>query len=106
MIVLLLRFDRKLTRRIHVLHGLDAVEHEVHQNLLQLHTVCQDLGKIRGKLSTDRNRVPGGLVLQQDAHLSNDFIYVNQLALRRSLLEQQADPVDDVARTFCVFDES
>src|SRR5216684_8820922 len=35
--VLQLRLHRKLSARF--LHGLDGVEHEVHENLLQLHTV-------------------------------------------------------------------
>src|SRR6184192_3968383 len=36
--IVLLRLDRKFTSSAHVLHGFDAIEHEVHQYLLQLHT--------------------------------------------------------------------
>src|SRR5216683_959367 len=34
-------------------HGIDPVEHKVHENLLQLDTVGHDLGKILSKLDTD-----------------------------------------------------
>jgi hypothetical protein len=52
-IVALLRLDRKFTSSAHVLHGFDAIEHEVHQYLLQLHTVCHDLGKTLSKLGAN-----------------------------------------------------
>ncbi len=42
------RPDGKLTSARHSLHGIDAVEHEVHENLLQLHAVRHDVGKIVG----------------------------------------------------------
>jgi hypothetical protein len=38
--VLQLRLNSKLTAR--VFHGLDGVEHEVHEDLLQLHTIRRD----------------------------------------------------------------
>src|ERR1700730_6832756 len=47
------RLDGKLTSATRFLHGIDAIEHEVHENLLQLHTVCHDLGKILSKLGED-----------------------------------------------------
>src|ERR1700720_2448714 len=47
------RLDGKLTSATHFLHGIDAIEHEIHENLLKLHTVCHDLGKILGKLGAD-----------------------------------------------------
>src|SRR5882724_7677431 len=47
------RTDGKLTSASHSLHGIDAVEHEVHEYLMQLHTVCHDVGKIAGKFVTN-----------------------------------------------------
>src|SRR6202051_4320810 len=47
------RLDGKLTFASHFFHGIDAVEHEVHENLLQLDTVRHDRGKILSKLDTD-----------------------------------------------------
>src|SRR6266404_1221415 len=47
------RVDDKLTSAARFLHSIDAVEHEVHKHLLQLHSVCHDLGKILGKLGAD-----------------------------------------------------
>src|SRR5207247_993740 len=103
-IVVLLRLDRKFTSSAHVLHGFDAIEHEVHQYLLQLHTVRHDLGKIVGKLATDRNRIPARLTAEQDNHFSNELIYIDQLVLQSALLEQQADAANDVGCAHYVFD--
>src|ERR1700730_19395663 len=38
------RFDRKFTPRTHVLHRLNTVEHQVHENLLELDSICRDPG--------------------------------------------------------------
>src|SRR5467141_4618706 len=97
------RLDSKLTSATRFLHGVDAVEHEVHENLLQLHTVCDDLGKILGKLGADGDRVAAGLAAQQDNHFSNEFIYINRFALRFALLEQRADSANDISRARYVF---
>src|SRR5216684_5753318 len=34
-----LRFDSELARSIHILHRIDAIKHEVHHDLLQLHAI-------------------------------------------------------------------
>jgi hypothetical protein len=36
-------------RPIHFLHCIDAIDHEVHQNLLQLHAISHNLVKISGQ---------------------------------------------------------
>src|SRR6202045_775579 len=41
-----LRLDGELARPIQVLHRIDAVTDEVHHDLLQLHAISHDLGKI------------------------------------------------------------
>src|ERR1700674_1196519 len=56
-----LRQYRKFTCGRYVLHCVDAIEHQVHEHLLQLDTVCHNLGKILGEVGADRNRVSGGL---------------------------------------------
>jgi len=43
-----LRLDGQLARPIHFLHRINAVHDEVHQDLLQLHTISHDPGKIFG----------------------------------------------------------
>jgi len=40
------RLDGKLARPIHILHRINAVTDEVHHDLLQLHAISHDLGKI------------------------------------------------------------
>ncbi len=46
------------------------------------------------------------LAAQQNDHLANDFVYVNELLLRRTLLEEQSGPLDDFRCTRSVFDDS
>src|SRR6202030_3580783 len=69
------RLDGKLTLFSRALHGVDTVEHEVHENLLQLDSVCHDLGKILGKLDTDGDCVAVRIAAQQDNHFLNDVFY-------------------------------
>jgi len=47
-----LRLDGELAR-LHFLHRFDAIDHEVHEYLLQLHAVGHNLGKIRCQFRTD-----------------------------------------------------
>src|SRR5271168_1639587 len=51
--VLQLRLHSKLSAG--VFHGFDAVEHEVHENLLQLHTVYHDFREVAGKIRAHGN---------------------------------------------------
>src|SRR3979411_412313 len=44
------RLDGKLARPIHIVHRINAVTDEVHYDLLQLHAISHDPGKIRRKL--------------------------------------------------------
>src|SRR5229473_3289909 len=83
--------------------GIHAVEHEVHQHLLQLHAIAQDRGKLCRELRSDRYVISRRLAAQEDDHLSNDFVYVHHLPLRSTLLEEQTDPADDFRRTHSVF---
>src|SRR4051794_37310372 len=46
------------------------------------------------------------LTAQEGNHLSNNFVYINRLSLRNTLLEEQADPVDDFPRTHSVFHDT
>src|SRR5207237_493755 len=52
-----LRLDGELARPIHILHRVDAVRDEVHHDLLQLHAISHDLGKICRQLRPDRYEV-------------------------------------------------
>src|SRR6202171_2893734 len=45
-----LRSNSELALCIQAFHRIDAVDHEVHEHLLQLHTVSHDLGKICGQI--------------------------------------------------------
>jgi hypothetical protein len=72
-----LRLDSDLARPIHVFHRVDAVHHEVHQHLLQLHAISHDPGKIFRKLRPDGYGMCRCLAPQENDHLLNDFVYIH-----------------------------
>jgi len=81
------------------LHSIDAIEHEVHENLLQLAHGLPRLGKILSKLGADGDRVAVRLAAQKDNHFSNELIYINQLPLQSSFLNSKLIlPMMSVAR--------
>jgi hypothetical protein len=73
------RLDRE--RSAGLLHRLDSIKREVHQNLLQLHPVRRDFGKIGGKVCTNRNGVLVAFAPQKQDHFVDDFIHVDRLSL-------------------------
>ena len=46
------------------------------------------------------------LAAQQNDHLPNDFVYIDQFFLRSTLLEEQAHPADDIGCARRIFDDS
>src|SRR6266404_3111439 len=101
-----LRLDGKLARAVHVLHRVDAVDNEVHHHLLQLNRISHDLGKVFRQLGSERDGVRHCLAAQENDHLSNDLVYIYELPLRRTLLEEQAGVADDIRCTGYVPDYS
>src|SRR5258708_32889472 len=99
-----MRLDGKLARAVHVLHRVDAVDHEVHQHLLQLHRISHDLGKVFRQLGSERDRIGHCRAAQENDHLSNDLVYIYELPLRSTLLEEQAGVADDIRCTGSVRD--
>src|SRR5208337_1317364 len=71
-VLLQLRFDLKDTTS--VAHRFDAIQHQVHEHLLDLHTVCNDDGETVGEIRTERNCVPGSLPAQQHNHLADHIV--------------------------------
>src|SRR5467141_3219616 len=67
------RLDSKLARPIHIVHRINAVTDEVHYDLLQLHAISHDLGKIYRQLRPDWYGASRYLAPQEDNHLSNNF---------------------------------
>src|SRR5580704_11479300 len=94
-----LRFDVELPRPICIPHRIDGIHHEIHENLLQLHAIDHDLGKIRRQLRPNYYVVSRCFAAEEDDHPSNNFVYLHQLPLRRTLLEELADSADDFGST-------
>jgi hypothetical protein len=53
LIVFVAPLDGELAGTISLLHGIDTVGDEVHHDLLQLHAVSDDVGKIPSELHAD-----------------------------------------------------
>jgi hypothetical protein len=79
-----LQFDRKDATR--VVHRLDAVQHEVHQHLLDLHAVRTDGGRVASKTRTDGNSMSCRLSAQHFNRLADDLVQRERLLFRESLL--------------------
>jgi hypothetical protein len=74
-----LRLDGKYSACLR--HRLDAVEHKVHENLLQLHTICHDFGEPFGTIGADIYGMPIRLIAEDNEYLSDDFVHINYVHL-------------------------
>ena len=63
------------------LHGFDGIEHEVHEHLLQLHTLGPDFGQFGREFGAHGNRASIGLTFQQCEHFVDDLVHVDQFTL-------------------------
>jgi hypothetical protein len=81
------------------LHRLYTIEHEIHQCLLQLHTVRHDRGEALCKLGANLYCMPIRLLGHHDDHLLNHLVQVDHLQLRGTFLEKQSDAIDDLGCT-------
>jgi light-regulated signal transduction histidine kinase (bacteriophytochrome) len=79
------------------LHCLNTVEHEIHQHLLQLHSICHYVREPFEEIGTEGNRVLFRFVLQHNDHFFNDFIYVNNIPLRSTFLEERTDTIGELS---------
>src|ERR1700734_143457 len=73
-ILAVLRLDGELSPPIHFLHGINAIHHEVHQNLLQLHAISHDLRKARSEFRPNEYCELSCLAVQHEPHLSNNLV--------------------------------
>jgi hypothetical protein len=69
-----LRLDGELARPIHISHRVDAVHHEVHQHLLQLHAISHDLREVCSEFRPNEYGEFRCLAVQEKHHLSNNLI--------------------------------
>jgi hypothetical protein len=63
-----------------------------------LHAIAHHGGEACGQAGPDRDGVSRCFPTQQPDHFPNDFVYINQLPLRRAFLEELADMPDDFRR--------
>ena len=77
-----LRLDDHLSHPIDILHRFDAVDDQIHRNLLQLHAVADDLRKVVCQFGPDRYVVSHCLVAQEGDGFSNDLVYIKNLSIR------------------------
>jgi len=99
--------NRQLSAR--VLHRIDGVQHQIHEHLLHLDAIRHDLRDALGDDDSNRNRRCGGLLLQEEGHLSNHGTDAHAVA-ECILPKQGARAVDDFGgavrpSTFILIDE-
>src|SRR5260370_35670892 len=86
-----------------VFHGLDRVQHQVHEYLLQLHLVSEDVRPLFTQFGMDSYGVPKSFGPEQSGHLLNNLSDVDYLALRRrALFVEGPQAVANVGRTISV----
>src|SRR5580658_1503965 len=72
------RSDRQVASGM--LHGLDRVEHQVHEDLLKLYRVRQDIRSTGFQFGMNGYAVPIRFAPQQNGHFFNYFLHVDELA--------------------------
>jgi hypothetical protein len=82
-----LRFDGQLSYSFNVLHRFEAVQDQIHRDLLQLNTISDDLRKVGCQFRPNRDVVSYCLAAQESGGFSNDLVYVKNLPIRSSLFE-------------------
>jgi hypothetical protein len=77
----------------------NPIQHQVHEDLLQLHPVSHDIGNIRFQFGLDYYGVASGFRLQQHTHFFDGALHVNHLAFTRSAcLVERPQTVDNIMR--------
>ena len=99
-----LRLQSKHAAR--VLHRLDAIQHQVHEHLLKLHSIRHGHRKIVFEIGADRYSMPSGLTSQHPSHFADDLIDRDQLSFGRGLFVQRSQTVDDFRGKGARFDDS
>src|SRR5260370_539891 len=59
---------------MHILHRIDAVHHEVHQHLLQLHAISHDLREVCTEFRPNEYGESRCLAVKEKHHLSNNLV--------------------------------
>src|SRR5580698_4275846 len=68
-----------------VLHGLEAIEHQVHEHLLQLDPIGHTARKIVTQIGADGYTLAFGFALEHPDHFFDDLIHGDQLTFGRGL---------------------
>jgi hypothetical protein len=76
-----LGLDDQLSYSINVLHRFDAVDDQIHRDLLQWHAISDHQKKIGCQFRSDQYVVSHGLVAQEGNGLSNNLVYIKSLSL-------------------------
>ena len=79
-------------------HGVDRVEDEVEQHLLQLHPVALHPRQSLGELGAQHDAVTPDFVRRELDHLRDLEVDVDEVLARRLALHERPDPADDLAR--------
>src|ERR1700674_5602726 len=101
------RADQELARPLgdpH--HGLDAVHHEIDDDLLQLHPVTEYRGQVSVKVEAQPYTMAQHFSLHQGDDVVNDIVDVERGLLWIGLLGERAQAPDHLARPIAVPDDA
>src|SRR6185369_16674984 len=100
---LILRPDRELAKTIvDERHGLDRVDNEVDDHLLQFYTVAQNHRQIARKVERERYVMIGDLALHEGERFLDHRVDMKGRLLRLALLGELAQVPNDIARASCI----
>jgi len=101
-----LRLDDDLSYSMNVFHRFDAVDNEIHHDLLQLHAISNNPRKIGCQFHPDGYVVSYRLVTQEGNGLPVDLVDINSLSMQAALSELRADPANNLSGAFRISSDS
>src|SRR5262249_58693632 len=85
-------------------HRFDGIYYQVHDDLLQLHSIGRNPWKLLAKLASYRDLLTADFFLQQREDLANEPIDVQWSFRLPVFLEHRPDPADHLARMVTAVD--
>ena len=87
-------------------HGFDRIEDQVEDHLLQLDAIAFDERQVRRELGLQRDAMLQHFAAGQGDDVEDGLIDVEPSLARGRLLDEGTDPVDDIAGTPAVLDDT
>ena len=105
--IVLARGNRELTRSVsEAAHGLDGIDEQIHDHLLQLDPIRCNQSQVFRKPSLQPDAILLHFGLGQGNDLADCLIDIQAVSSRRHFLDERTDAVDDLAGATAVSDDA